>query len=308
MSKRKLSQAASQQSLLEKIPERMDIRIDWAFKHFFGKKKHLIKIIKDLLDIDIEVIEYLPNGLDVTTEQDKKSVFDVICKNCANDEVFVLEMQTTYESDMEDRLYYYGGSLIHNQVSSGDKIYSIHSVLICCIASYRVPHKEAVPQGKVFFQYKLKENETNEVFDGDKLNICFLELERFDNYLDKDSDFREQWCWIFNNLANFVQRPASLDSSFDDIIKDAGTSKLTAEQKKAYMEALHLNERERIVVHEGGYIIGHMDGLEEGRAQGRAEGRAEMARKMLAKHFSISDISEITGLSEDEIRGLCSGK
>lgn len=35
------------------IPERLDIRVDWAFHHFFRKKKHLIKIIKDLLDMDI---------------------------------------------------------------------------------------------------------------------------------------------------------------------------------------------------------------------------------------------------------------
>ena len=35
------------------------------------------------------------------------------------------------------------------------------------------------------------------------LNICFLELERFDNYLDKNTDLKKQWCWIFNNLATY---------------------------------------------------------------------------------------------------------
>lgn len=299
---------AEQEELLRNLPERMDIRVDWAFKHFFRKKKHLIKIIKDLLGIDIEVIEYLPNALDVTSEQDKKSVFDVICKNCANDEVFVLEMQTTYESDMADRLYYYGGSLIHNQVASGDKVYSVHSVLICCIASYRVPHKDPVPKGKVFFHYKMKECETNEIFDGDKLNICFLELNRFDNYLDKNSDLREQWCWIFNNLAIFVERPDNLDSSFDDIIKDAGTRRLSTEEKLKYMEALHLNERERIVIHEGGYIIGHMDGLEEGEAKGEAKGIAKVARNMLADGVLPEKVAQYTGLTVEEVEALCSSQ
>lgn len=289
-----------QEADLRNIPERMDIRVDWAFKHLFSKKEHLIKIIRDLLEIEIEVIEYLPNGLDVATEQDKKSVFDVICKNVSTGEVFVLEMQTTYESDMADRLYYYCGSLIHNQVKSGDKVYSVNSVVVCCIASYSVPHKDLVPEGKVFFHYRMKETETGEVFDGDKLNICFLELERFDNYLDNNSDLKEQWCWIFNNLAKFAKRPENLDSSFDPIIKDADTHKLSISEKLKYMEALHLNERERQVVYEGGYIIGHS----EGKAEGKAEGLAEAARAMLAKGIDVETIAECTGLSPEQIEAF----
>lgn len=302
------NQTTHQEEILRNLPERLDLRVDWAFKHFFGKKEHLIKIIKDLLDIDIDVIEYLPNGLDVASEQDKKSVFDVICKNCANDETFVLEMQTTYESDMADRLYYYGGSLIHNQVNSGDKVYSVHSVLICCIASYRVPHKGSVPDGKVFFQYKMQETETHEVFDGDKLNICLLELNRFDNYLDKNSNLREQWCWIFNNLAIFAERPDHLDPSFDAIIQDAGTRRLSTEEKLKYMESLHLNERERIVVHQGGYIIGHMDGLEEGEAKGRAEEKSAIARALLADGMSPEKVAQYTGQTVEDVNALGSSQ
>ena len=294
MSKSKKAPEASksQEEILINVPKRLDIRVDWAFRHFFRKKKHLIKIIKDLLDIDIEIIEYLPNALDVATDQDKKSVFDVVCKNVKTDETFVLEMQTTYESDMADRLYYYGGSLIHNQVLSGDKKYVVKSVLICCIASYRVPHNDPVPEGKVFFQYKMRESETNEVFDGDKLNICFLELNRFDNYLDKDADLKKQWCWIFNNLATFVERPDNLDPTFNDVIEDAGTGKLSNQQKLKYMEALHLNERERLVIHEGGIIIG------------RANEKVAIARNMLAKGFDLETIAECTGLSEEEVLAL----
>ena len=305
MGKKKATAITPQQAeAIRNIPERLDIRVDWAFKHFFGKKKHLIKIIKDLLDLDIEVIEYEPNGLDVATEQDKKSVFDVICKNTLTGEQFVLEMQTTYESDMNDRLYYYGGSLIHNQVSSGDAKYDVKSVLILCVASYKVPHKEKVPSGKVFFKYQMLERETHKVFDGDKLSICFLELNRFDNYLDKDSDLKRQWCWIFNNLSNFAVRPEHLDPSFDDIIKDAGTQKLSTEQKIKYMEALHLNERERLVIHEGGIIIGREEGKAEGIAIGKAEGIAEVARNLLKMGMPVEDIAKATSLSEEEINAL----
>lgn len=280
----------------QQIPERLDIRVDWAFQYFFSEKEHLIKLIKDLLDMDIEVIEYLPNRITTPVKDDKKSVFDVICKNVRTQETFVLEMQTTYESDMMDRLYYYGGSLIHNQMKAGQKKYVINSVIVCCIASYHVPHKEAVPEDKVFFRYRMLENDTHEPFDGDKLNFCFLELLRFDNYLDKNADLKKQWCWIFNNLATFVERPANLDRSFDSIIEDADTSILTADQQNEYMNELKLSERERLVVYEGGIEIGRIEGMEKERKKN--------AKSLLSLGVPVETIAKATGLSEEQILAL----
>ena len=42
----------------------------------------------------------------------------------------------------------------------------------------------------------------------------------------------------------------------------------------------------------------------EGRAEGRAEERVEIARKMKAKGFTASEVSEMTGLNEEEIKAL----
>ena len=58
------------------------------------------------------------------------------------------------------------------------------------------------------------------------------------------------------------------------------------------MEALHLNERERLVIHEGGIIIG------------RANEKVAIARNMLAKGFDLETIAECTGLSEVEVLAL----
>jgi predicted transposase/invertase (TIGR01784 family) len=45
-------------------------------------------------------------------------------------------------------------------------------------------------------------------------------------------------------------------------------------------------------------------GKTEGRAEGKAEEKIEIAKKMLAKNHSISDISDLTGLSAEEISKL----
>lgn len=54
-------------------------------------------------------------------------------------------------------------------------------------------------------------------------------------------------------------------------------------------------------------------GLKEGREKGMAEGRAEgiklrsieIAKQMLAKGFSPETVAECTGLTAEEIKGLC---
>ena len=46
------------------------------------------------------------------------------------------------------------------------------------------------------------------------------------------------------------------------------------------------------------------EGLAEGEASGRAEREIEMARAMKEKKYSIDEISELTGLSAEEIEKL----
>jgi predicted transposase/invertase (TIGR01784 family) len=45
-------------------------------------------------------------------------------------------------------------------------------------------------------------------------------------------------------------------------------------------------------------------GMEKGRAEGEASKAMAIARNMMAKHYPIEDISDITGLSIDEINAI----
>ena len=60
--------------------------------------------------------------------------------------------------------------------------------------------------------------------------------------------------------------------------------------------------------YENSFKWARADGLEQGRAEGeakgRAEGRVETARNLLRMGLEVSQISEATGLSPDEIEAL----
>ena len=50
----------------------------------------------------------------------------------------------------------------------------------------------------------------------------------------------------------------------------------------------------------------HEEGLEQGLKRGRYEGQLELIRKMLAKGLSLEVVSDVTGLSLEELEGLVS--
>jgi predicted transposase YdaD len=77
---------------------------------------------------------------------------------------------------------------------------------------------------------------------------------------------------------------------------------LTPMAKQALKEILYQRARDE----------GKVEGIAEGEAKGKAEGEvmgmfrkaADVARKLLARKTSLSEIAELTGLSESDILGL----
>ena len=100
-----------------------------------------------------------------------------------------------------------------------------------------------------------------------------------------------------NNLAIFAERPRELDKSFDPLIEDAQTNKLTPMEKEDYMKSIELTEHERLVLYEGGYEYGREDGLAEGRAEGLKESarllmESGMPKEEVARRLKM-DVSEL---------------
>ena len=67
------------------------------------------------------------------------------------------------------------------------------------------------------------------------------------------------------------------------------------------MEAMHLNDRERLVIHEGGVMIGREEVREEWRRK-----NVEIIKTMHDKGLDIPTISEYMKMTEDEINQLLS--
>ena len=55
---------------------------------------------------------------------------------------------------------------------------------------------------------------------------------------------------------------------------------------------------------EKGIEKGIAEGMEKGMEKGMAEGVAKVARNLKQKGFSVAEITDATGLTEEQIRGL----
>ena len=109
-----------------------------------------------------------------------------------------------------------------------------------------------------------------------------------------------------------MARPAALqDRIFTRLFEAAEIAKFTKEQYEAYEESLKVYrdwQNTIVTAEQKGIAKGMEKGLAEGRAQGIAEGRMEQnianARSMKLAGLDYEIISQVTGLSRDEIAGL----
>ena len=95
----------------EKIKARyIDPMVDWSFKRLFGSevnKDILIEFLKVIFpEHEIEDITYIPAEQLGIMEDDRKAVFDVICRT-KNGEEFIVEMQCATQKHFFERALYY---------------------------------------------------------------------------------------------------------------------------------------------------------------------------------------------------------
>ena len=272
----------------EELSTFMDMRVDFAFKFILGHKDILLKFLNDFLPIEVEDIEYTPNELPVTSVKDKRSVFDVLCTERTTREKYLCEMQQIEDTDMDDRLMFYGCSLVHAQVRRGCPDYTLKPVYVICISNYMRKHAETIPEGKILFNYRMREPQLGENF-GDRLNFFILELPRLKKVWAELDTNVERWCYMFNNLSTFAEVPGNSEY-FNDLYEVAKTGGLDEVELKAYVDSMVSEYDIRVV---GNYFL--REGMEKGISSSLT------VLSMLRQGCSVQEICRETNLPQEVV-------
>ena len=123
------------------------------------------------------------------------------------------------------------------------------------------------------------------------------------------------WIYILNNMEHLKEIPF-LDKYpvFRKLAAIGDLQKLTPEERDYYEEDVKVmrdlyatdkwEKEKRRMAREKAWSEGRTEGRAEGRAEGRLEERRQNAKKMKELSVPVETISQVTGLSVDEIDSL----
>ncbi len=269
---------------------------DYGFKRLFGEepnKNLLLDFLNELLKEEqgtITEITYLKNENLNATELNRKAIFDLYCIN-ERGERFIVELQKTKQKFFKDRMLYYSTFPIQEQAKQGSVWdFQLEKVYTIGILDFEFDEDENCPN-KFRYDVKLKELETDVIFS-DKLNFIYLEMPKFNKSIDELETRFDKWLYVIKNLNKLDRIPEKLQERvFLQLFETAEIAKFNKQEYQAYEDSLK-------------YYRDLKNSLDTAREEGKIEERKQNAKRMLEKGLEISLISEITGLTESEIKNI----
>jgi len=283
------------------IVKYLNPRNDIAFKKIFGTEKNkdiLIHFLNDVIVTPgdrslIKDVTLLNPMQHPEIASKKQSIVDVLCED-ANGIKYIVEMQVAKVAGFEKRAQYYAAKAYASQPARGDTYDHLKEVIFLAITEYVMfPNKSEYKSDHVLLDQKTYERDLKD------FSFTFIELPKFKKTDIKElKTYEEKWCYFFKH-ANEAENVEELLKNSGEVIQKAyhelEVHNWTNEELNAYEDAEKTardNRSREVFV------------KEEGREEGRAEEKVGIAKNMLKKGMSVSDISSITGLSIVEIRKI----
>ena len=305
----------------EKIKARyIDPMVDWSFKRLFGSevnKDILIEFLKVIFpEHEIEDITYIPAEQLGIMEDDRKAVFDVICRT-KNGEEFIVEMQCATQKHFFERALYYTSFPIMKQGKKAQRDeetgirnewnYELDGVYFLGVLNFRYEDDDLIEH-----RYLLREATTGKIMT-DKLKFVFVEVEKFNKSEDELATDFDKWLFILKNLSKLLERPAALrDKIFSRLFDVAEYASLDNIDKQNYVKAMttardthnQIEYAKKTGLEEGlvkGFEKGRAEGLEEGLEKGREDAKQLIAINFLKLGTPCGVVAKATGLSLEEV-------
>ena len=235
--------------------------------------------------------------------EDKETIADVKCIT-QNGTVVIIEIQLQGNSRFPERILYYWASNYSKLLKHGEKYDALTPVISINLLNFNLDDNDSIHSCYMIY------DSINKRLLTDHLQIHILELKKFKyNSLEPDLN-----CWlkfftmkekddkevIMSDLVKEKPIMEEVQKRYNNFIKDRLMMN-EYDRREAYLygNQIMLEEERRLGIEEG-----IKQGIEQGIEQGEKNKAISMAKNMKARDMDINLISELTGLSIEEIKNL----
>ena len=297
-------------------PEKLPLLNDYIFKRTFTKEG-TTEILKDLLEAILEVkitnLEVRNSEIPKELIEEKASILDIKAEINGNT-VVDIEMQVSDEYNMKQRSTVYMCKNIATQIQKTEDYRALKKSIVIIILNYilykrgsyhHVAHmkfEKIKPNEYVDMGYKVEDENATE-----ELEMHFIEMPKFIKKNPGVEGKLEQWLWLISGREEKIK----MAEDKNEEVKKAGilVDEMSMDPKErelyeARLMAKYNYDSGMAGAREAGIEEGIIKGKKAGIAEGKKSKQMQIAKKMKEKGMKEEDIEEITGLSEEEIKGL----
>jgi predicted transposase/invertase (TIGR01784 family) len=291
------------------------ISFDYAIKYLL-KDKSDYEIVEGFISAllksygykAVKIIALLDTESNKENGKSKRSLADVIVQD-EEDHKYIIEIERNVKDSFIHKACFNTSRLIVDHLAERmdykDIVKVFHiSLLYFPMGEGAIHHGQTIIrelESKKRLTLHIKNPETGETIDATDIlpEYFFISVPLFNDRLEKEID---DWLYVlkYDNI------PEKFHSPYMQKVADKlSILKMTQEERERYNYYLKklYNDRDELQAAEAkGIAKGFAEGEEIGIAKGQQQERKNLVRKMLGKGVKLETISELTGLSQDEIQ------
>ena len=279
----------------------LDPKADLTFKKIFGNHPaRMISLLNALLPLSeeeqIHEIEYLPTELVPEINSYRYAIANILCTDAKSNK-FCVVIRIEWSNFFEQRVQFQASELYVNPTIKQKKYFAQYPTyslnLINDTFKYDTP--EFIHNYRIVY-----DKDTHQVIEG--LHFTFIELPKFMPHSVADKRMMVLWLRFLTEIDEDTQEiPSELlkDPEIGKAIEELEIFDFTDVELRVYDKFWDSVSVERTLLDDS-----YQKGLEEGRKVAELNKVLQIARNLLNLGLSISEIIEITGLTQEQIEHL----
>ncbi|WP_254880718.1 Rpn family recombination-promoting nuclease/putative transposase [Segatella copri] len=279
----------------------LDPKADLTFKKIFGNHPaRMISLLNALLPLSeeeqIHEIKYLPTELVPEINSYRYAIANILCTDAKSNK-FCVVIRIEWSNFFEQRVQFQASELYVNPTIKQKKYFAQYPTyslnLINDTFKYDTP--EFIHNYRIVY-----DKDTHQVIEG--LHFTFIELPKFMPHSVADKRMMVLWLRFLTEIDEDTQEiPSELlkDPEIGKAIEELEIFDFTDVELRVYDKFWDSVSVERTLLDDS-----YQKGLEEGRKVAELNKVLQIARNLLNLGLSISEIIEITGLTQEQIEHL----